>query len=101
LSHGREVRFHDHSLPLAGRAGRGSRRNLLPLFTSLSLSLKKFIEGSHVRLIPPDHACRTVIPDHQDSPDSSAPAIAAIALVVLFVVVDVTVFCVLTFRPSL
>jgi len=73
----------------------------LSLSLSLSLSLKKFIEGSHVRLIPPDHACRPVIPDHQDSPDSSAPAIAAIALVVLFVVVDVTVFCVLTFRPSL
>jgi hypothetical protein len=42
-----------------------------------------------------------VIPDRQDLADSSAPAIAAIVLIVLFVVVDVTVYCVLTFRLSL
>jgi hypothetical protein len=42
-----------------------------------------------------------VIPDHQDSAESSAPAIAAIALVILLVVADVTVYCVLTFRLSL
>jgi hypothetical protein len=63
--------------------------------------VRKFIPGSHVPLIRRDHACGTVIPDRQDLADSSAPAIAAIVLVVLFVVVDVTVYCVLTFRLSL
>lgn len=66
-----------------------------------ALSLTRFIEGSHVPLIPPHHAWRTVIPDGQDSAGSSAPAIAAIALVILFVVVDLTAYFVLTFRLSL
>jgi hypothetical protein len=42
-----------------------------------------------------------VIPDRQDSADSSGPAIAAIVLVVILVVADVMVYCVLTFRLSL
>jgi hypothetical protein len=42
-----------------------------------------------------------VIPEGQDSADSSTPAIAAMALVILFVMVDVAVYCILTFRLSL
>ena len=63
--------------------------------------VRKFTPGSHVPLIRRHHACGTVIPDRQDSADSSGPAIAAIVLVVILVVADVTVYCVLTFRLSL
>ncbi len=42
----------------------------------------------------------SVIPDGQDSADSSAPAIAAIALVILLIAVEVAVYFILALRIS-